>query len=153
MVGFDDDYLLEEVAPFGKAFPGLADPTPGDRPTSLDHIVSSAKRHLGLVALNRPADILDAAGWMGAANYDGDPLDMTTVLRSWELRFDAYVVGLGPDTLTLAVGRPPRDLAAATAIAAEHFAFCPDNIQQGAGSIREYAALLVGQRLWPFWWD
>jgi hypothetical protein len=152
-VSVDEDEPDEEIAPFGKQFPGLAAPTPGDRPSSIDHLVSSGTGHLGLVAVNRPADILDAVGWMGAANYDADPLDMTTVLRSWELRFDAYVVGMGTDTLTLAVGRPPRDLTSATAIAAEHFAFCPDNIQQGAGSIREYSALLVGQGLWPFWWD
>src|SRR5262249_31350141 len=134
MVDFDEEYPLEEIAPFGNQFPGLAAPTPGGRATSIDHIVASMKGHLGLVALNRPADILDAIGWMGAVNNDGDPLDMTTVLRSWESRFDAYVAGLGNDTLTLAVGRPARDLESATAIAAEHFAFCPDNIQQGAGS-------------------
>jgi hypothetical protein len=86
-------------------------------------------------------------------NYDGDPLDMSTVLRSWELRFDAYLVDLGTDTMTLAVGRPPRDLASATAIAAEHYAFCPDNIDQGVGSIREYADSLVNESAWPFWWD
>lgn len=153
MVSFDKEFPDEEIAPFGKAFPGLADPMPGDRPSSIDHLVAAASGHLGLVAVNRPADILDAVGWMGAANYDGDPLDMTTVLRSWELRFDAYVVGLTTDTLTLAVGRPPRDVRSATAIAAEHFAFCPDNIQQGVGSISEYARLLVNESLWPFWWD
>jgi hypothetical protein len=153
MVDVDEDYPNDEIAPFGKQFPGLAAPTPGDHPKSIDHIVASAKGHLGLVAVNRPADILDAVGWMGAANYDADPLDMTTVLRSWEVRFDGYVVGMGTDTLTLAVARPPRDLASATAIAAEHFAFCPDNIQQGAGTIREYSPLLVDQELWPFWWD
>ncbi len=96
------------------------------------------------------ADILDTVGWMGAVNEDGDPLDMSTVLRSWELRFDAYVVGMGTDTLTLAVGRPPRDLRRATAIAAEHYAFCPDNIQQGVGAIREYAEALVGAQLSSF---
>lgn len=153
MVNSDEDYPLEEIAPFGKQFPGLAEATPGDRTTSVDHLVAPLVGHLGLVAINRPADILDAVGWAGAVNYDGDPLDMSTVLRSWETRFDAYVVGMGTDTLTLAVGRPPRNLASATAIAAEHFAFCPDNIQQGAGSIREYASLLVNQELWPFWWD
>lgn len=143
----------EEIEPFGRQFPGLAEPTPGDRPMSVDHIVASMAGHLGLVPINRPADILDAVGWFGAANYDGDPLDMSTVLRSWESRFDAYVVGMSTDTVTLAVGRPPRDLASATAIAAEHFAFCPDNIWQGVGSIREYSARLVGEELWPFWWD
>ena len=103
--GFDDDAeaFQEELAPFGKVFPGLADPTPGQRATSIDRIVAGSTGHLGLVAVHRPADILDAVGWMGAANYDGDPLDMTTVLRSWELRFDAYVVAMGADTLALAV--------------------------------------------------
>jgi hypothetical protein len=156
MVSYDEDYDLDEIAPFGKTFPGLADPTRGERATtaSIDRIVASLSGgHLGLVGLHRPADILDTIGWMGAVNEDGDPLDMSTVLRSWELRFDAYVVGMGTDTLILAVGRPPRDLASATAIAAEHFAFCPDNIQQGIGTIREYADALVGEQVWPFWWD
>jgi predicted DNA-binding WGR domain protein len=151
--GDDDEFAGDELAPFGKAFPGLADPTPGDRAASVDHIVASMSGHLGLVAVNRPADILDAVGWMGAVNLDGDPLDMTTVLRSWEQRFDAYVVGMGTDTLALAVGRPARDLASATAIAAEHYAFCPDNVQQGAGTIREYAEGLVNAEVWWFWWD
>ena len=138
-VDVDEESADEELSPFGTAFPGLADPTPSEDAPSIDAIVATLSGHLGLVAVNRPADILDAVGWMGAANYDGDPLDMTTVLRSWELRFDAYVVGLGTDTLTLAVGRPARDLASATAIAAEHYAFCPDNVQQGVGTIQEYA--------------
>jgi predicted DNA-binding WGR domain protein len=152
-VNVDEEDPDDHVAPFGKQFPGLADRTPGDRPTSIDSIVATIEGHLGLVGVHRPADVLDAIGWMGAANYDGDPLDMSTVLRSWEARFDAYLVGLGTDTLTLAVGRPARDLASATAIAAEHLAFCPDNIDQGPGSIREYAPLLVNAPIWPFWWD
>ena len=153
LVEFDEDYPDETIAPFGKAFPGLAAPTPGPRATSVDHIVAGLSGHLALVAVHRPADALDAVGWMGAVNYDGDPLDMSTVLRSWELRFDAYLVGLGTDTMTLAVGRPPRDLSAATAIAAEHYAFCSDNIDQGVGSIGEYADSLVNESVWPFWWD
>ena len=153
LVESDDEFPDDELAPFDTTFPGLADPTTADHVGSIDDIVATLSGHLGLVAVNRPADILDAVGWMGAANYDGDPLDMTTVLRSWERRFDAYVVGLGTDTLTLAVLRPARDLASATAIAAEHYAFCPDNIQQGVGTIREYAESLVDAELWPFWWD
>ena len=136
-----------------RRFPALPTRRLGITATSIDDIVATLSGHLGLVAVNRPADVLDAVGWMGAANYDGDPLDMTTVLRSWERRFDAYVVGLGTDTLTLAVGRPARDLASATAIAAEHYAFCPDNVQQGVGTIREYAETLIDAEVWPFWWD
>jgi hypothetical protein len=40
-------------------------------------------------------------------------------------------------------------------VAAEQFAFCPDNIVQGhAPTIREYAARMVqGKTIWSFWWD
>jgi predicted DNA-binding WGR domain protein len=152
-VNFEEESPDEHVAPFGNQFPGLADATPGQQPASLDRHVAPLEGHLALIAVNRPADVLDAIGWMGAANYDGDPLDMSTVLRSWEARFDAYLVGLGTDTLILAVGRPARDLASASAIAAEHLAFCPDNIDQGPGSIRDYAPGLVNAPLWAFWWD
>jgi predicted DNA-binding WGR domain protein len=151
--GLDEDEAPENVVPFGRQFPGLADRTPGSRPSSIDPIVASLKGHLGLVAVNRPADVLDAVGWMGAVNYDFDPLDMSTVLRSWEVRFDAYLVGLGTDTITLAVGRPPRDLRSAMAIAAEHYAFCSDIVDQGIGTIRAYAPMLVNESVWPFWWD
>jgi hypothetical protein len=90
---------------------------------------------------------------MGPANYDLNPNEQSAILETWEDRFDAYLVGLGFDVMIFAVGRPPRDLTSATAIAAEHFAFCPDIIWQGAGSIRNYAPMLVGAEQWHFWWD
>ncbi len=77
----------------------------------------------------------------------------SAILDTWEDRFDAYLVGLGFDTVTLIVGRPPADLGAANEIAAEHLAFCPDNIFQGVGTIQEYAPMLVDAHRWDFWWD
>lgn len=143
----------EAISPFGRAFPGLAPRTPGPRPASIEGHVRDLAGHLGLVAVVRPARVPDAIGWMGPANYDLNPNEQSAILDTWEDRYDAYLVGLGFDTLTLAVGRPPRDLATATAIAAEHFAFCPDNVWQGVGSISEYAELLVDAPRWEFWWD
>lgn len=143
----------EAISPFGRAFPGLAPRTQGPRPESIEGHVRDLAGHLGLVAVVRPARVPDAIGWMGPANYDLNPNEQSAILDTWEDRYDAYLVGLGFDTLTLAVGRPPRDLATAQAIAAEHFAFCPDNIWQGVGSISEYAELLVDAPRWEFWWD
>ena len=125
----------------------------GNDPRRFAPLVRDMRGHLGLVAVKRPADAIGAIGWMGAANYDADPFEQSLVLQSWEDRFDAYLVGLGPDTLELAVARPPRDRTAAMPIAAEHFAFCPDNIWQGVGSMQPYAAELAGADRWPFWWD
>jgi predicted DNA-binding WGR domain protein len=152
--GVDEDELDEDaLAPFGRRFPGLALRTPGDRPPSIDAHVRGLEGHLGLVAVDRPAKTLEAIGWMGPANYDMNPTEQSAILDTWEDRFDAYLVGLGFDTITLAVGRPPLDLPSATLIAAEHLAFCSDNIFQGVGSIKEYAPLLVETNRWDFWWD
>jgi hypothetical protein len=151
--GGEDDEADEAISPFGRAFPGLAARTPGARPSSIEGQVRDLEGHLGLVPVVRPSRVPDAVGWMGPANYDLNPNEQSAILDTWEDRYDAYVVGLGFDTLVLAVGRPPRDMATAMAIAAEHFAFCPDDIWQGVGSIREYAELLVDAPRWEFWWD
>jgi hypothetical protein len=53
-------------------------------------------------------------------------------------------------------GRSPGLALACRRVAAEHFAFCPDNIVQGlsGGTIRGYAAKdVLGQAEWSFWWD
>ena len=152
-LGFEDEFDKATYAPLGRRFPGLARATAADRTADIEGLVSGLTGHLGLVAVRRPADVLGATSWLGAANYDLDPVDMSTVLRSWEERFDAYVVGLGFDTLIVAVGNPPQDRNVATGIAAEHLAFCPDNIWQGVGTVREYLDELVKAPLWLFWWD
>jgi hypothetical protein len=109
--------------------------------------------HLGLVAVSRPADAPAVLGWMGPVNHFDDMGWLATVPRSWEDRFGAYAVGIGFDTLTLGVEHPPTDLKQALAVAAEHFAACPDNIYQGVGSLQAYAKDLIGSHVWTFWWD
>jgi hypothetical protein len=38
-------------------------------------------------------------------------------------------------------------------VAAEHLAFCPDNVRQGSGSLAAYAQEIRGRQSWSFWWD
>jgi hypothetical protein len=51
------------------------------------------------------------------------------------------------------VAAPPATFEHALNVAAEHHAFCPDNVWQGSGSLEEYAKGLVGAERWSFWWD
>lgn len=108
---------------------------------------------LGLVSVTRPADAVAVLGWQGPVNHFADMGRLAAVLRSWEDRFDAYLVGIGFDTITLSVGRPPATAAEALSIAQQHASICPDNVFQGVGSIPEYAQELVGATQWTLWWD
>ncbi|RPF35375.1 DUF4253 domain-containing protein [Streptomyces sp. TLI_185] len=110
---------------------------------------------LALVPARRSADTPAAIGWTGPANHEGDTARLCSVLRSWEERFGIRVVALGFDQLTVSVAAPPTTLAEAEAVAAEHFAFCPDNLLQGADTtLAAYAEhQLLNQPAWHFWWD
>jgi hypothetical protein len=150
----NDEEAFEPLAPFERNFPGLASDS-GSLPEAdaLETVTSGLPGRLGLVAVTRPADVLAVLGWQGPVNYFSDMGKLSTVLRSWEDRFGAYLVGAGFDTLELGVERPPDNIKLARAIAAEHFAACPDSIYQGAGTIEAYAERLISETSWTFWWD
>ncbi|MFJ2832540.1 DUF4253 domain-containing protein [Streptomyces sp. NPDC087263] len=155
----------ETVAPYGSQWPGLApatapDADPDARAAEIaDSLADSGSwlkdPRLALVPARRSADIPAAIGWSGPVNYEGDVARLCAVLRSWEDRFGIRVVALTFDQLVLSVAAPPTTTAEAEAVAAEHFAFCPDNVTQGHHeTLREYAAHeVLGQKVWSFWWD
>ncbi|MGM1057920.1 DUF4253 domain-containing protein [Saccharothrix sp. Mg75] len=138
------------TAPRGTADPGrVAD----DLAEAL--LAGHPSLRLGLVAADRGADALAVAGWTGPANHVGDTAQVSAVLRDWEDRFGARVVSAGFDTLLLGVAAPPTTREEALAVAAEHFALCPDNVRQGGApnTLAAYADRLVGDHSWVFWWD
>ncbi|GAA3057725.1 hypothetical protein Aglo01_64330 [Actinokineospora globicatena] len=163
----DDDPLtpaerLAVTSPYGRQWPGRA-PAPvstTDPDRTADGLAEQLlaghqSMRLGLVAAERGADSLTVAGWTGPTNYIPDTADLSAVLRDWEDRFGARVVGVGFDTLLLSVTAPPATHAEALAVAVEHFALCPDNVWQfdGAHPLFTYAERLVGDHSWTFWWD
>ncbi|MPY60780.1 DUF4253 domain-containing protein [Streptomyces spongiae] len=155
----------ETVAPYGPEWPGLSPAlpltaAPDTRAAEVaDSLVGDGswfkEPRLALVPARRSADIPAAVGWSGPMNHEGDTARLCAVLRSWEDRFGIRVVALTFDRLLLSVAAPPTTQAEAEALAAEHFAFCPDNITQGHHeTLRAYAAHeVLEQRVWSFWWD
>lgn len=150
----------DALAPFGTQWPGLA-PAPSAAPAADPDAVAEqvaedsgdGTSRLLLVPAARGADVLAVVGWTGSLNHTEDPAGLSAVLRSWEDRFGARLIRLGFDTLLLAVAAPPGTEPEALLVAAEHFAFCPDNIIQGVEPIGSYAAHIRGQHAWSFWWD
>jgi hypothetical protein len=158
----EEEELLDSVGPYRDGWPGLArrgesQADPDERAAEIADLVLAKgwlpAPRLGLVPSARGADTLTDAAWTGPANHDNDTAKFSCVLRNWEDRFGVRVVGVGFDTLYLSVAAPPTGLEHALEIAAEHHAFCPDNVWQGCGSLEEYAEELVGTPLWVFWWD
>ncbi|MFF3452014.1 DUF4253 domain-containing protein [Streptomyces sp. NPDC002667] len=157
--------LDEMFAPYGPLWPGLAAATPPDAdPTARAAEIADSlaqpgswlkQPRLALVPARRSADIPAVLGWSGPLNHENDVARLCAVLRSWEDRFGIRVVALTPDQLVLSVAAPPTTVAEAEAVAAEHFAFCPDNIAQGDHqTLREYAEHeVLNSRVWSFWWD
>ncbi|GAA2144539.1 DUF4253 domain-containing protein [Actinomadura napierensis] len=147
----------DEEAALGP-WPGLAAPGDGVREADECARVSAelgaedTEFLLGLVPAARGADALTAMRWSGPVNHSGTA-EISAVVRSWEERFGARVVMVGFADLGLSVAAPPRTIEHARAVAAEHEAFCPDNIWQGVGDMDEYAAGLVDRPRWSFWWD
>jgi hypothetical protein len=152
----DEADTVELLVPYSRSFPGLAPATTeqaGADELEAAVLAANGPLRIGLALATCPADALVSVGWTGAANQDVTPGLLAAVLRSWEERFGATLMHLGFDTMDLLVARPALSSAAAFAVAAEHFAFCADNVRQGAGSIREYAEDLLGATRWSFWWD
>jgi hypothetical protein len=151
--------FLEQVAPWGVMFPGLAlaERTEVD-PATYSHAVEiAAPGRIGLVPAQRPADIPSRIGWIGATNHfmggEGPSL-LSAMMRSWETRFEARLFRLGFDTMRFLVRRPPSTESSALAVAAEHFAFAgQDGFQapaQPVDSIRELASLILNNVTWTF---
>ncbi len=92
---------------------------------------------------------LDFGGW----NACPAPEEHARLMRAWEARFGAEVVGVANDFIELRVARPPTDRAAALRLAVEHYAYCNDVVEQGTGSIEALAATLLNGSVWFFWWD
>ncbi|MEE1751890.1 DUF4253 domain-containing protein [Streptomyces sp. SP18CS02] len=157
-----DDVDADTIAPFTPEWPGLA--PAGARDADPDAAAARVAAELldtdqlpgaraGLVPARRGADIPAALGWTGACNHTDTGL-LSAVLRSWEDRFGIRLLALHFDRMDLSVAAPPRTMPDALAVAAEHHAFCPDNVWQGFDTIRDYAAeAVLGKEHWSFWWD
>lgn len=152
----DGDF--DDLEPFGELCPGPAPPgeplaDPGKMADRLARELYGRGTHLGLVAADRGADALAVMGWQGALHHNEWVAPLAAVVRGWEDRFGARVVGLGFNTLDLSVAAPPITARHALHVAAEHWAFCPDTMFQGPETLEEYADEIRGRASWSFWWD
>lgn len=145
-----------------ESWPGLApaparipDPEAAARRAVADTCprLPQGRQHLGLVAAARSADIPAVAGWPGSANHIR-PAALSAVLRTWEDRFGARVLGMTGSMLYVSVAAPPTGPEQSVHMALEHLLLCPANIYQSfSETFPRYAVRLRDEPVWSFWWD
>ena len=122
-------------------------------PMSTEQLLPLGNGGLLLVPVHRPADVPKALGWQGAADHGAAGEQISAILRSWEDRFDATLVGIGSDAMELSVPALSfTDDEQIHRLVSEHYAFCPDNLDL-SHDIDDYIADLPGSRRWSFWWS
>lgn len=144
----EDEDDQEAVEVFDESLPpGLVLPIPAPlTPTS-------GTATIALVPAAASEDVLALLGW-GDWNACPPPEEHVAVLREWRRRYGAVVKAISPDTLELAVARPPTSFDDALVLAREQYAYAPDIVDQGEhSSVGALAAALVDSRHWHFWWD
>ncbi|OII63587.1 hypothetical protein BJP40_23605 [Streptomyces sp. CC53] len=153
------------AAPFDVPWPGLAGAVSSDvdadeQAAGIADALSGGgswleEPRLALVSAECNADIPSSIGWAGALHHEDDAGVLSAVLRSWDERFGTRVVAITANRLVLSVASPPTTLDQAVAVAAEHAAFCPDDLDRSPhGTLEEYAGHhVLGRRTWVHHWD
>jgi len=156
---FRGEWTDDSWPPF-KEWPGLAPPAAvvTDPDVCAGEVATAVARDgrarcLALVQVARGADTPAALSWSGMTNHM-TARELSAVLRSWEDRFGARVVGFGHGSLYLSVAAQPTDPRQARVLAAEHYLSCPDVFYEDPDlDWSTYHEELMHRREWRFWWD
>lgn len=110
------------------------------------------KVNILIVPTDDPTTVPAHLQW-GGWNECPAPEYHVAALRSWRERYGAELVGLSRDVMGLRVQRRPATRDEALSLAREIFAYCPDSVLQGGGTLSALAASLMVSDLWELWWD
>jgi hypothetical protein len=85
-----------------------------------------------------------------AVNYDMLTEDVVAKLREYDAAYGITITHAETDTVEFTLGRDPDDLLA---FAADLYAFCPDIVDQGIGSVEALAESVEVAGAVYLWWD
>ena len=92
---------------------------------------------------------------MGGWNECPDASEMMEICRYWYEKYGAVPAAFSHDTLEFVLDRAAGDEKTSWEIAKEHYAFCPDRVDQGteSGTLGEVADSIRLSTVWYFWCD
>lgn len=89
----------------------------------------------------------------GGWNDCPDAKDMMSVCKYWYEEYGAVPAVISYDTLEMYLPEPVTSKDTSLKIAEEQYGFCADIIEQGTGTIKALAEIIVNSNIWFFWWD
>ncbi len=105
---------------------------------------------LAYIPTTKPFEVF---AWVPFGGWNDCPSaeDMISISRYWYLKHNAIPAVISHDTLEFFCA--PLDMKSAMETAVEHYAVCPDNVDQGIGTVAALADSLTKSTVWWFWWD
>ncbi len=105
---------------------------------------------LAYIPTTKPFEVF---AWVAFGGWNECPcaVDMINLSRYWYLKHNAVPAVISHDTLEFFCA--PLDIKSAMETAVEHYAVCPDNVDQGIGTVAALADSLTRSTVWWFWWD
>ena len=149
-----DTWLKAHESGGGKSWPKVPVPAPRTLHTLYDLASRTRKPeiHIGLVAVEAPEELFAKLGY-GGWNACPPAHVHVALQRYWWVRHLAAPVAISGDVVEYHVVRPPNRRKDALALACEHFAYCPDIVEQGIGTVNKLGSRLLDSKFWYFWWD
>lgn len=94
-------------------------------------------------------ELLKIMGTNGV-NYDLNTSDVIKKLKEWYERYPFEIIGCSFDGVEAQFSKQPEDMEK---FAQEVYEFCPDVVDQGAGSVEELANEMKKANMLYLWWD
>lgn len=104
---------------------------------------------IGILKGTDPYDILRVMQTNGE-EYEITTEDIIERLKEWEKRYPFEIIGAENGWVEIEFRTVPQDLKT---FAEEVFDFCPDTVEQDAGSIEELARGIARTKRLTLWWD
>jgi hypothetical protein len=89
----------------------------------------------------------------GGFNDCPNPEVHAGLFRAWAQEYGAEPVGITHDVIEARVLRPPWTLRQAERLALVQYAYAPDIVDQGVGTVEDLTTALFEAGSWFFWWD
>jgi hypothetical protein len=104
------------------------------------------------VSILKAADAYEAMRVMGtnADNYEMTRAALIAQLKSWDSAYGLRFRGVGFDWVEAEFTRQPSDMLS---FAKQVYKFCPDVVDQGAGTVEKLAAEMARTNALYLWWD